>query len=61
VGLHKKQNCGILILWKVEFIFSVFHHNFTEADIRWALDNHLADGVVEEGDETTSVFRRVKR
>ncbi|MDR1179630.1 MAG: hypothetical protein LBK44_03930 [Spirochaetales bacterium] len=35
---------------KVAFISSAFRHNFTEADIRWALDNHLADGVIEEGD-----------
>jgi hypothetical protein len=40
---------------KVEFISSAFRHNFTEADIRWALANHLADGVIEEGDETTRV------
>jgi hypothetical protein len=40
---------------KVEFIFSAFRHNFTEADIRWVLDNHLSDGVVEEGDETTRI------
>ncbi|MDR1229892.1 MAG: hypothetical protein LBK61_00675 [Spirochaetaceae bacterium] len=40
---------------KVEFIPSAFRHNCTEADIRWALANHLADGVIEEGDETTRV------
>jgi hypothetical protein len=40
---------------KIEFISSAFRHNFTEADIRWALNNHLADGVVEEGDESTRV------
>jgi hypothetical protein len=40
---------------KIEFVASAFRHNFTEADIRWALNNHLADGVVEEGDESTCV------
>jgi hypothetical protein len=40
---------------KVEFIPSAFRHDFTAADIRWALDNHVADAVVEEGDESTRV------
>jgi hypothetical protein len=34
---------------KVEFVSSAFRHNFTEVDICWVLDNHLADGVVERG------------
>jgi hypothetical protein len=40
---------------KVEFISPAFRHGFTVTDIRWVLDNHLADGVVEEGDERTRV------
>jgi hypothetical protein len=40
---------------KVVFTPSAFRHNLTEADIRWALENHLADGVVEDGDESTRV------
>jgi hypothetical protein len=40
---------------KVEFVSSAFRHNFTEADIRWVLDNHLADSVVEEEDESTRI------
>jgi hypothetical protein len=40
---------------KVEFIPSAFRHNFTAVDIRWALNNHLADGVVEEGDGSARV------
>jgi hypothetical protein len=40
---------------KVEFVSSAFRHNFTEDDIRWALDNHLADGVVEEEGESVRV------
>jgi hypothetical protein len=40
---------------KAEFISSAFRHGFTAADIRWVLDNHVADGVVEEGDESTRV------
>jgi hypothetical protein len=40
---------------KVEFIPSAFRHNLTAADIRWALDNHLADNVVEEGDGSACV------
>jgi hypothetical protein len=38
---------------KVEFISSAFRHNLTAADIRWVLDNHVADGVIEEGDGST--------
>lgn len=40
---------------KVEFVSSAFRHNFTKTDIRRALDNYLADGVVEDGDESTRV------
>jgi hypothetical protein len=39
----------------VEFISLAFRHNLTAADIRWVLDKHLADGVVEEGDESARV------
>ena len=40
---------------KIECIPSAFRHGFTGEDIRWALNNHLADGVAEEGDETTHI------
>jgi hypothetical protein len=40
---------------KIEFVLSAFRHGFTEEDIRWILDNYLADGVIEEGDETTRI------
>ena len=40
---------------KIECIHSAFRHGFTGEDIRWALNNHLADGVAEEGDETARV------
>ena len=40
---------------KVEFVPSAFRHGLTKEDIRWVLSNYLADGTVEEGDETTRV------
>jgi hypothetical protein len=43
---------------KVVFTPSAFRHNLTGADIRWALENHLADGVVEDG--TAMVFHVMK-
>jgi hypothetical protein len=39
----------------IEYIPSAFRHGFAVEDIRWVLENHLADGVSEEGDETTRV------
>jgi len=33
------------------FVPSAFKHDISEDDIRWALLHHLADGVIEEGDE----------
>ena len=34
------------------FVPSAFKHAFTEENIRWVLLNSLADGVIEEDDET---------
>ena len=40
---------------KIEFAPSAFRHGFTEDDIRWVLNNHLVDGIIEEDDETTRI------
>ena len=37
---------------EIIFIPSAFKHSVSEGDIRWALLNHLADGIIEEDDET---------
>ena len=37
---------------EVVFVPSAFKHAITEDNIRWALLNHLADGVIEEDEET---------
>ena len=34
------------------FVPSAFKHNVSEDNIRWVLLNHLADGIIEEDDET---------
>ena len=36
----------------VEFVPSAFKHAVSEENIRWVLLNHLADGIIEEDDET---------
>ena len=40
---------------EVVFVPSAFKHKITEESIRWVLLNHLADGIVEEDDETKYV------
>ncbi|MDR0456488.1 MAG: hypothetical protein LBH20_07395 [Treponema sp.] len=37
---------------EIVFIPSVFKHSVSEENIRWALLNHIADGIIEEDDET---------
>jgi uncharacterized DUF497 family protein len=37
---------------EIVFVPSAFKHDVSEKDIRWVLLNHLADGVIEEDDET---------
>jgi len=37
---------------EIIFVPSAFNHDISEANIRWVLLNHLADGVIEEDDET---------
>jgi len=34
------------------FVPSAFKHDVSEEDIRWVLLNHLADGLIEEDNET---------
>ena len=36
----------------IEFVPSAFKHKVSEENIRWVLLNHLADGIIEEDDET---------
>jgi uncharacterized DUF497 family protein len=36
----------------IVFVPSAFKHGITEENIRWILAYHLADGVIEEDDET---------
>ena len=37
---------------EIIFVPSAFKHAFSEENIRWVLLNSLADGVIEEDDET---------
>jgi uncharacterized DUF497 family protein len=37
---------------EIVFVSSAFKHEVSEEDIRWVLLNHLADGIIEEDDET---------
>jgi hypothetical protein len=37
---------------EIVFVPSAFKHEISEDSIRWVLLNHLADGIIEEGDET---------
>ena len=37
---------------EIVFVPSAFKHAFSEENIRWVLLNSLADGVIEEDDET---------
>jgi hypothetical protein len=36
---------------RVEFVSSAFKHDVGEENIRWVLNYHLADGLIEENDE----------
>ena len=37
---------------EIVFVPSAFKHSISEENIRWVLLNHLADGIIEEDDET---------
>ena len=37
---------------EILFVPSAFKHSVSEENIRWVLLNHLADGIIEEDDET---------
>ena len=37
---------------KIVFVPSAFKHDVSEENIRWVLLNHLADGMIEEDNET---------
>jgi len=37
---------------EIVFVPSAFKHEISEENIRWVLLNHLADGIIEEDDET---------
>ena len=37
---------------QIVFVPSAFKHAVSEENIRWILLNHLADGIIEEDDET---------
>ena len=37
---------------EIVFVPSAFKHAISEENIRWVLLNHLADGIIEEDDET---------
>ena len=37
---------------EIVFVPSAFKHDVSEENIRWVLLNHLADGIIEEDDET---------
>jgi len=37
---------------EIIFVPSAFKHSVSEENIRWVLLNHLADGIIEEDDET---------
>jgi hypothetical protein len=36
----------------IVFVPSAFKHSVSEENIRWVLLKHIADGVIEEDDET---------
>ena len=36
----------------IVFVPSAFKHKISEENIRWVLLNHIADGIIEEDDET---------
>ena len=36
----------------IVFVSSAFDHSISEENIRWVLLNHLADGIIEEDEET---------
>ena len=40
---------------EIVFVPSAFKHAVSEENIRWVLLNHLADGVIEEDDETKNL------
>lgn len=40
---------------EIIFVPSAFKHTVSEENIRWILSYHLADGIVEENDETKRV------
>ena len=37
---------------EIVFVSSAFEHQVSEENIRWVLLNHLADGIIEEDNET---------
>jgi len=37
---------------EIIFVPSAFNHDISEENIRWVLLNHLADGIIEEDNET---------
>ena len=37
---------------EIVFVPSAFKHEVSEKNIRWVLLNHIADGIIEEDDET---------
>jgi hypothetical protein len=37
---------------EIVFVPSAFEHHISEENIRWVLLNHLADGIIEEDNET---------
>jgi len=37
---------------EIAFVPSAFKHSISEENIRWVLLNHLADGIIEEDNET---------
>ena len=37
---------------EIVFVPSAFKHSISEENICWVLLNHLADGIIEEDDET---------
>jgi hypothetical protein len=37
---------------EIVIVPSAFKHEVSEENIRWVLLNHLADGIIEEDDET---------
>jgi len=37
---------------EIVFVPSAFKHEVSEENIRWVVLNHIADGIIEEDDET---------